>query len=69
MKKYNILEMVKNKTVKFTYYRKNHLYYVTECGFEFPVPMDDIGDATFNAVEKATLLMRYIRKHIKTITN
>lgn len=28
----------------------------------FPVPLDDIGDATFNATEKALLFMRYIRK-------
>ncbi len=28
----------------------------------FPVPLEDVGDATFNATEKALLFMRYIRK-------
>lgn len=32
--------------------------------FEFPVPISDIGNATFHAEEKALLLMRYIRKHL-----
>ena len=43
------------------------MYYVTECGFEFPVPIEDIGDATFLADDKALLFMRYIRKHLETI--
>lgn len=60
-----IKDMVKDgKRVIFTKYRKGHLYYVTECGFEFPVPIDDTGDATFGRDEKAMLLMRYIRKHL-----
>lgn len=33
--------------------------------FVFPVPISDAGSATFGAEEKAILLMRYIRKHIK----
>lgn len=64
----NIKDMVKdNKKVVFTNYRKGNLWYVTECGFEFPVPIEDVGDAIFNSEEKAMLLMRYIRKHIKLI--
>lgn len=35
--------------------------------FEFPVPISDIGNATFGAQEKAMLLMRYIRKHLDYI--
>lgn len=30
--------------------------------YEFPVPIEDCGDATFPAHEKAILFMRYIRK-------
>lgn len=64
----SIREMVSDgKTVKFIYYRHNNLWYTTECGFEFPVPTDDIGDATFGHTEKAMLLMRYIRKHRELI--
>lgn len=33
----------------------------------FPVPIEDIGDATFLAEDKAILFMRYIRKYIEEI--
>jgi hypothetical protein len=60
--------MVKdNKKVKFSFYRNNELWYTTECGFEFPVPISDIGDACFLAEDKALLFMRYIRKHVECI--
>ncbi len=68
--KYNIKEMIKdNKKVHFKFYRAGNLYYQTECGFLFPVPIVDIGDATFNTEEKAILLMRYIRKYLMEIEN
>jgi hypothetical protein len=58
-------EMVKdNKKVKFSFYRSGNLYYETECGFVFPVPIEDTGNAAFNAEDKAMLFMRYIRKEI-----
>jgi hypothetical protein len=64
----SIKDMVKdNKKVRFSFYRDRQLFYRTESGFEFPVPIDDIGNATFLAEDKAILFMRYIRKHIKTI--
>lgn len=63
-----IKEMVSNgKKVKFQYYRAKELWYVTEDGFEFPVPIADCGDAAFLAEDKAILFMRYIRKHIEGI--
>lgn len=34
---------------------------------EFPVPISDIGTATFLAEDKAILFMRYIRKHLDMI--
>lgn len=62
---YDIKSMVKDgKVATFQYYRKNELWYKTECGFMFPVPVSDVGDGTFNAEEKAMLMMRYIRKQI-----
>jgi len=61
---YNIKEMVKDKRVKFDFYRAGELWYVTECGFRFPVPASDTGDAVFKAEDKAILFMRWIRKHI-----
>ena len=60
--------MVKGgKRVHFEYYRGGELHYKTECGFQFPVPISDIGDATFMKEDKAMLFMRYIRKQLKNI--
>lgn len=53
--------------VKFQYYRDNNLYYITETGITFPVPIDDIGNATFLNEDKAMLFMRYIRKFLNTL--
>ena len=64
----SIKDMVKdNRKVRFSFYRDRQLFYRTESGFKFPVPIDDIGNATFLAEDKAILFMRYIRKHLKTI--
>jgi len=58
-------EMVKGgKRVRFSFYREKELWYTTEDGFEFPVPIGDIGSAIFLAEDKAILFMRYIRKHL-----
>lgn len=53
--------------VKFQYYRDGSLWYVTQTGLVFPVPIDDIGNATFNDEEKALLMMRYIRKYVDSL--
>lgn len=50
--------------VKFEFYRDGALYYKTEAGLLFPVPISDTGNATFLAEDKALLFMRYIRKQI-----
>jgi hypothetical protein len=64
----SVKDMVKdNKVVRFQFYRDQSLFYETECGFIFPVPINDIGNATFMAEDKALLFMRYIRKHIDVI--
>jgi hypothetical protein len=63
----NLKEMVKgDKTVVFTHFRRNELWYKTDCGFAFAVPASDVGDATFNQEERAMLMLRYIRKQIAT---
>ncbi len=51
-----------NRRVQFDFYRAGFLYYQTEFGELFSVPIDDVGDATFNQNEKAIMLMRYMRK-------
>jgi hypothetical protein len=62
----DLKEMVNsNKKVKFVYYRKDNLWYQAENGFLFPVPIKDIGEATFLAEDKALLFMRYIRAELE----
>lgn len=64
----NLKDMVKDKKrVRFQFYKDANLWYVTECGFEFPVPISDIGTATFMAEDKALLFMRYIKPQIKLV--
>ena len=60
----NIKNMIKDKVVNFLYYKEGELWYATECGFKFPVPISDTGTASMNAQDKAILFMRWIRKQI-----
>lgn len=64
----NIKDMVSdNKCVVFVRYQNGELWYATECGFNFPVPITDAGTAVFKAQDKALLFMRWIKRHIKQI--
>ncbi len=66
----SIKEMVSSgKQVHFVHYQGKELWYKTECGFEFPVPIDDTGEAAFASQDKAILFMRWIRKHLAHIDN
>lgn len=53
------------KLVHFKFYRKGELWYTTDDGFEFAVPIEDTGDGTFLASDRAMLFMRYIRKQLE----
>ena len=63
----DIKDIVKDNMVRFLRYRKGIAYYAVrvpaeDADYAFPVPLDDIGDATLEAEDKAMLFMRYIRK-------
>ena len=61
----SIKQIVKDNQVSFSHYRAGHLYYevsVDQDKYSFPVPIEDIGDATFLNYDKAIIMMRYIRK-------
>jgi hypothetical protein len=63
----DIKEIVKDNVVNFAKYRQGVAYYVVRVpssgtNHMFPVPLDDIGDATLLAQDKAIVFMRYIRK-------
>ncbi len=64
-----LVDMIKDKVVRFTHFTEGELWYVTEDGFEFPVPTNrhECGTANFLAEDKAILFMRYIRKHIEML--
>jgi hypothetical protein len=51
----------------FIYLRDSALWYQTESGFIFPVPLSDIGTTTFDAQYKGIRLMRWIRKHLDAL--
>jgi hypothetical protein len=66
----DIKEIVKDNTVSFAKYRQGVAYYVvrvpsTGTDHMFPVPLEDIGDATLLAQDKAIVFMRYIRKALE----
>ena len=63
-----LVELVKGKQATFEQYRDGLLWYKTDDGFAFPVPLSDIGEATtVKRVEKASLFMKYIRAQLKEI--
>ena len=57
--------VTENRRVRFVYYRDGSLWYSTEFDEIFPVPIDDIGGATFLADDKALLFMRYMNRFNK----
>lgn len=64
----NIKDMVSDgKRVKFKFYKDGNLWYQAENEFQFPIPVDDIGNATFLDEDKAMLFMRWMRKHLSTV--
>lgn len=54
-----------DKLVHFQFFRKGELWYKTDAGFEFAVPVSDTGDGVFLASDRAMLFLRYIRKQLE----
>lgn len=61
----NIIESVKNKSVSFEFLTNKYLWYKTETGILFPIPLKECGDASFLKKDKATLFIKYIREQLK----
>ena len=63
--------LIKDNKVNFSHYRANTMYYnisFESNTYSFPVPLEDIGDATLEKEDKAIMYMRYIRKAIESNT-
>lgn len=61
-------QIVKDNEANFSFYRNGNCFYkVTVDGqnYEFPVPVDDVGQASLLAKFKAITLMRYIRTSLQ----
>ena len=62
----NIKDIVKDNTVRFVRYRQGIAYYgvsvPADGAYVFPVPLEDIGDATLELEDKAIMFMRYIKR-------
>lgn len=59
--------LIKNNVVNFDFYRSNVMYYTVYDPsdgkyYRFPVRLNDAGEATLLAEDKAILYMRWIRK-------
>ena len=62
----DLKDHIKGK-VTFEYFRDNNLFYKTEAGLIFPVPVADTDKGVFLKEDKAMFFMRYIRKHLDSI--
>ncbi len=62
----NITNLVKGRFVSFHHFRQGVFYYDLggEDSFQFPVPIEDIGDATLNHHDKAIYFMRWIKAYV-----
>lgn len=56
-----------DKRVRFVYLLNGNLWYRTNSGFEFPVPVEDTAGAKFLPEDRAMVFMRWIRKHIERL--
>ncbi len=66
-KQKSVGDLVKGKTAKLIHYRSGLLLYETQDGFQFPVPIEDTGEAEFKSEHNALELMRWIRKQVDLI--
>ncbi len=66
----DIKQIVRENVVHFARYRQGFAYYQVRVGpeavtYTFPVPLEDIGDATLLATDRAVVFMRYIRRALE----
>jgi len=68
MYKHKLIDLVRNDA-EFLFITDGKAYYqiiVEDTVYEFPIPINDIGNGTLNVEEKGILLMRWIRKAMES---
>jgi hypothetical protein len=60
--------VAKGKVVRFVCLMADSLWYESEDGFTFPVPLSETPGAAFLAEDKALMYMRHIRKFLPAAT-
>jgi len=66
-----LLEIVKDNVAEFSHYRAGIAYYtinVADTLYSFPLPVEDLQQASIFRTHKAIQLMRYIRKALNDQT-
>lgn len=66
MKIPELRDEVKGK-VYFVCLKNHELWYKTDSGFDFPIPLEDSEGGIFLSEDKASLFMRWIRKRIQNL--
>lgn len=58
-----VKEMVRDRRiVSLKYYKDGILWYSTECGFIFPVPIKEVEGTKVYSEDKAMVFMKYIKR-------
>lgn len=65
-KSLKVIDHVKGMS-RFQYYQDGNLWYKTDTELFFPVPLTETGSARFLEIDKSSIFMRWIRKHLDTI--
>lgn len=65
---FNLKDLIKDgKTAKFKQFRLNTLYYETQEGFVFAIPIHELGESTLLAEERCASLMKWIKRALEDI--
>ena len=62
---WTLKQLIIGKEAHFKQFRNGSLYYETDDGFVFEVPVNELSGASVNATEKASVFMKWIKKGLE----
>jgi hypothetical protein len=63
-----VIDIVKGKRAKFVEFKNKEFWYeIPESNFSFPIPLEDTDGGVFQVEEDASLLKRWVRKHLELL--